>query len=400
MPLLRRPSSLVRRVLAVALAAVTLSQVACRRPDPRGTPPAPVAPLAPAPAPVAPPAAADPRDATPPSALPSLSPGARIEDERNTIDVFRDAAPAAVFVTQKQVVVDYWAGRAMEVPAGSGSGFVWDKQGHVVTNFHVVQNARSLTVTLHDQSTHDAVVRGVEPRKDVAVLKINVAADKLVPIRVPADKRAHLEVGQKAVAIGNPFGLDHTLTVGVVSALGRSVDGVGGVTIRDMIQTDAAINPGNSGGPLLDSSGTLIGMNTVIFSKSGASAGVGFAVPVSTILRVVPQIIKSGRAEQVGLGIRIDPDQRIERRFGVRGVVVLAVDPSGPAAAAGLRGLQNTPNGVALGDIVVGIDGTAVDSYDDLYNLLDPRRPGDRVKVKVRRGNQLVEVQTALALVQ
>jgi S1-C subfamily serine protease len=166
------------------------------------------------------------------------------------------------------------------------------------------------------------------------------------------------------------------------------------------VQTDAAINPGNSGGPLLDSSGTLIGMNTAIFSKSGASAGVGFAVPAATILRVVPQIIKTGHAEQVGLGIRIDPEQRIERRLGLRGVVVLAVDPAGPAAAAGLRGLQNSLNGVGLGDIIVGIDGTKVDTYDDLYNVLDPRRPGDRVKVKVRRGNQVIDVETALAVVQ
>jgi S1-C subfamily serine protease len=380
-----------------------LTAASCRRPDPRATPaapPAPLAPISPAPAP-APPAAAQPgATATPPSALPALSPGARIEDERNTIDVFRETAPAAVFVTQKQVVVDYWAGRAMEVPAGSGSGFVWDKQGYVVTNFHVVQNARSLTVTLQDQSTHPAQVRGVEPRKDIAVLKIDVPADKLVPIRLPGEKKTQLEVGQKAIAIGNPFGLDHTLTVGVVSALGRTMDGIGGVTIRDMIQTDAAINPGNSGGPLLDSSGTLIGMNTAIFSKSGASAGVGFAVPVSTILRVVPQIIKNGRAEQVGLGIRIDPEQRTERRLGMRGVIVLAVDPAGPAAAAGLRGLQSTPNGIVLGDVIVGVDGTAIDDYDDLYNVLDPRRPGERVKVKVRRGNQLVEVAMPLAVVQ
>jgi S1-C subfamily serine protease len=329
-----------------------------------------------------------------------LSSAAFIEDESNTINVFRETAASAVFVTQKQVVVDYWAGQAVEVPAGSGSGFVWDDQGHIVTNFHVVQNARSVTVTLQDQSTHEAVVRGVEPRKDIAVLKIEAPKEKLVPIRLRDNKRQNLEVGQKTIAIGNPFGLDHTLTVGIVSAVGRSVDGVGGVTIRDMIQTDAAINPGNSGGPLLDSGGRLIGMNTAIYSKSGVSAGVGFAVPATTIQRVVPQIIRTGRAEQVGLGIRIDVEQRFERRAGVRGVVVLGVQPGSPAEKAGLRGVERTIRGAVLGDIIVGIDGKAIDDYDDLYNALDAHQPGDHVKLKVRRGNQVLELSSDLISIQ
>jgi S1-C subfamily serine protease len=328
--------------------------------------------------------------------LPPLSSGAYIEDERNTITVFRETAASAVFVTQRQVVVDYWAGQAVEMPAGSGSGFIWDDQGHVVTNFHVVQNARSLTVTLQDQSTHEAVLRGVDPRKDIAVLKIEVPKEKLVPIRLRDSKKQALEVGQKTIAIGNPFGLDHTLTVGVVSALGRSVDGVGGVAIRDMVQTDAAINPGNSGGPLLDSGGCLIGMNTAIFSKSGVSAGVGFAVPATTIQRVVPQIIRTGRAEQVGLGIRIDVEQRFERRARVRGVIVLGVQPGSPAEKAGLKGIERTARGAVLGDIIVGIDGKPVDDYDDLYNALDTHLPGDKVKIKVRRGDQFVEIISEL----
>jgi S1-C subfamily serine protease len=325
-----------------------------------------------------------------------LSSSALIEDERNTIGVFRETAASAVFVTQKQVVLDYWAGQAVEVPAGSGSGFVWDEQGHIVTNFHVVQNARRLVVTLQDQSAHEAVVRGVEPRKDIAVLKIDAPKTKLRPIRQRDPKQLRLEVGQKAIAIGNPFGLDHTLTVGVISALGRSVDGVGGVTIRDMVQTDAAINPGNSGGPLLDSAGRLIGMNTVIFSKSGSSAGVGFAVPASTIQRVVPQIIRTGRAEELGIGIRIDVERRFERRAGVRGVVVLSVEPGGPAEKAGVKGLERTPLGLTLGDVIVGIDQTRVDDYDDLYNAFDSHQSGDRVKLKLRRGDQVVEVETEL----
>ncbi|HEX6272422.1 MAG TPA: trypsin-like peptidase domain-containing protein [Polyangiaceae bacterium] len=334
-----------------------------------------------------------------PAPVPPLSSAGLIEDERNTIAVFRETAASAVFVTQKQVVLDYWAGRAVEVPAGSGSGFVWDGLGHIVTNFHVIQNARSLTVTLQDQSTHEAVVRGVEPRKDIAVLKIETPPNKLKPIAQRDMKQARLEVGQKAIAIGNPFGLDHTLTVGVVSALGRSVDGVGGVTIRDMVQTDAAINPGNSGGPLLDSAGRLIGMNTVIYSKSGSSAGVGFAVPASTIQRVVPQIIRTGRAEELGIGIRIDTEQGLERRIGVRGVIVLGVEPGSSAEKAGLKGLTRTRLGVVLGDIIVAVDQQRVDNYDDLYNAFDTRQAGDRVKLSVRRDNRIVDVEAELTAV-
>jgi S1-C subfamily serine protease len=366
---------------ALALAALTLGN--CKRPPW----------IEPAPRPASAAVPSSPSSAAPLAPLPS---SALIEDERNTIGVFRETAASAVFVTQKQIVVDYWAGQALEVPAGSGSGFVWDDQGHIVTNFHVVQNARRLVVTLQDQSTHEAAVRGVEPRKDIAVLKIDAPKDKLKPIRQRDLKLGRLEVGQKAIAIGNPFGLDHTLTVGVVSALGRSVDGIGGVTIRDMVQTDAAINPGNSGGPLLDSSGRLIGMNTVIFSKSGTSAGVGFAVPASTIQRVVPQIIRAGRAEELGIGIRIDVDQRLERRAGVRGVIVLSVEPGTPAEKAGLKGLERTARGIVLGDVIVGVDTQRIDDYDDLYNAFDARQPGDRVKLSLRRGDRTVVVETEL----
>jgi S1-C subfamily serine protease len=277
------------------------------------------------------------------------------------------------------------------VPAGSGTGFVWDDKGHVVTNFHVVQGAESLVVTFQNQQRFDAKVVGVEPKKDIAVLKVMAPADLLKPVRVAAS--GELEVGQKTIAIGNPFGLDHTLTTGIVSALGRQVQGIGGVTIRDMIQTDAAINPGNSGGPLLDSSGHLIGMNTMIFSKSGSSAGIGFAVPVRTIARVVPQIVKSGRAEQLGLGIGIDPAQRLERRFGLRGVVVVNVPESSPAFKAGFRGLRRTPQGVSLGDVIVSVNGQKVESFDDLYNVLDASKAGDKVVVGVLRDEKQVSIQ-------
>jgi S1-C subfamily serine protease len=331
-----------------------------------------------------------------PSPVPPLSTAARIEDERNTIAVFRDAAASTVFVTQKRVVVDYLAGVAEEVAAGSGSGFVWDAMGHVVTNFHVVQGAQALTVTFRDQQSFPAKVVGAEPRKDIAVLKVDAPANLLKAVRVA--KQLDLEVGQKTIAIGNPFGLDHTLTTGVVSALGRQVQGIGGVTIRDMIQTDAAINPGNSGGPLLDSAGQLIGMNTMIYSKSGTSAGIGFAVPASTVARIVPQIIKTGKAETMGLGIQIDPNQRIEKRLGIRGVAVLAVQPDSPAAKSGLRGIEQTDRGLLLGDVIVGIDAAKVKDYDDLYNALDAHKAGDKVDVKVVRGDQVVTLKLEVLL--
>jgi S1-C subfamily serine protease len=311
-----------------------------------------------------------------------LGPNARIEDERNTIAVFKEASPSTVFVTQTRTVTDF-LGSEQEVPAGSGSGFVWDDQGHVVTNFHVVQGAESLVVTFQDQQRFDAKVVGVEPKKDIAVLKVNAPANLLKPVKVSA--HSDLEVGQKTIAIGNPFGLDHTLTTGIVSALGRQVQGIGGVTIRDMIQTDAAINPGNSGGPLLDSQGQLIGMNTMIFSKSGSSAGIGFAVPVRTIARVVPQIVKSGKAEQLGLGIGIDPAQRLERRFGIHGVVVVNVAAGSSAEKAGFKGLTRTARGVTLGDVIVSVAGQKVEDFDDLYNALDSKKAGDKVEVGILR---------------
>jgi S1-C subfamily serine protease len=323
--------------------------------------------------------------------VPEPSPGALIEDERNTVAVFDAVAPATVFVTTSALVRDY-SMRATEVPAGTGTGFVWDDRGHIVTNFHVVEGAlrggaSRVRVTLQNKQSYDAKIRGVEPKKDIAVLQIEAPASELTPVRLPP-MGSRIRVGQKAVAIGNPFGLDHTLTVGVISALGREVKGIGGVTIRDMIQTDAAINPGNSGGPLLDSQGQLVGMNTMIFSKTGSSAGIGFAVPVTTIRSMVPQIIATGRAEQIGLGISVVPDSVLQRE-GISGVMVLGVTPGSPAAAAGLRGLQETPRGVVLGDLIVAIDETPIRTYDDLFLALEPHRPGDLVQVSIVRNNRV-----------
>jgi len=312
-----------------------------------------------------------------------LSPGAGIEDENNTIDVFKAAAPATVFVTQKQLVRNSYTRRTQEIPAGSGSGFVWDRDGHIVTNYHVVDGGSSFTVTLFNQKSYPAELVGGEPRKDIAVLKIDAPEEDLMPITLPK-KGSEQVVGQKAIAIGNPFGLDHTLTTGVVSAIGREVLGYGKVTIKDMIQTDASINPGNSGGPLLDSAGHLLGINAMIYSQSGSSAGIGFAVPVSTIRRVVPQIIETGHAEQAGLGISILSDD-VARRAAIAGVIIESVMEDSPAAEAGLRGLSTGKNGVELGDVIVAIDEEEVLTYDDLYNALEAKTAGDRVKVKVVR---------------
>ncbi len=329
--------------------------------------------------------------------MPVLSSGARLEDERNTIAVFEAAAAATVYVTQKRIVRDLNM-RALEVPSGSGTGFLWDTEGHVVTNYHVVDTGRargSFAVTLHNQRTYDAVLVGGEPKRDIAVLKIDAPAAELRAIRVlPAG--GSIDVGQKTIAIGNPFGLDHTLTTGVVSAKGREVVGYGGITIRDMIQTDASINPGNSGGPLLDSSGRLIGMNTMIVSKTGSSAGIGFAVPVMTIRRIVPQLIKFGRVERAGIGISF-LDDAIAARAEVKGVIITAVLRGSPGAKAGLIPLRQGRDGsIVLGDILVGIDDATVESYDDLYNVLERYKAGDQVVLRVRRGSTIVSLPIRL----
>lgn len=354
---------------------------------------APVEVAAPA---VEPASVAEPVPVTP--AVPPPSDAALLEDEQNSVQVFRAAAPAAVFVTQTQIVVDHWRRRALEVPSGTGTGFIWDADGHVVTNFHVVANARGLTVTLQDQSTWPATLVGGDPRKDVAVLKIEAPKDKLTAVRRPASGYVP-EVGQKVLAIGNPFGLDHTLTTGVISAMGREVKGYGEVTIRGVIQTDASINPGNSGGPLLDSRGQLIGMNTMIYSPSGSSAGIGFAIPVATVERVVGQVITTGKVEVVGLGVAL-LDDRYAQQIGVRGVIIQEVVKGSPAEAAGLHGLRTSPRGgLGVGDVIVSIDDKPIASFDDYYTALDTRRPGEKVRVGLLRGGtkeQTVEVSLAI----
>ena len=317
------------------------------------------------------------------------------EAEQTTVEIFRNAAPSVVFITKLAVRFDPLRRNAQTVPEGTGSGLLWDAEGHVVTNFHVVAGADGARVTLSDQSVWPAELVGAFPDKDVAVLKIT--AKDIALQALPVGESADLEVGQSVFAIGNPFGLDHTLSTGVISGVGREITSISGRPIQGGIQTDAAINPGNSGGPLLDSAGRLIGVNTAIYSPSGASAGVGFAVPVDAVARVVPQLIATGRVERPGLGIQIDEGQ-LARRLGVRGAVVLGVVPGSGAARAGLRPMvRDARSGrVMMGDVIVAVDGQDIDSTNDLYRAIDRRQIGDTATVRVLREGSVTELQVEL----
>lgn len=317
--------------------------------------------------------------------------------ERHTMELFERQAPSVVYITSLAVSQNPFTLNVQEIPRGTGTGFVWDTRGHVVTNFHVIQQANAARVTLGDRSTWPATLVGAAPEKDLAVLRIEAPDSQLHPVRPGVSAR--LRVGQSVFAIGNPFGLDHSLTTGVISALGREITSVAGAPIRDAIQTDAAINPGNSGGPLLDSSGRLIGINTAIFSPSGAYAGVGFAVPVDTVNRVVPQLIAKGKYTRPVLGIVTDEqlNQLIAREAGVKGVAVLNVEPGSPAQAAGLRGARNSPDGrIVFGDIITAIDGKPVDSVARLVNRLDEHKIGDTIKLTVYRDGKATELTATL----
>jgi len=316
------------------------------------------------------------------------------EDEKATIALFRKASPSVVHITTVAVRQDAWSFNVLEVPEGTGTGFVWDDRGRVVTNYHVIRNGDKAMVTLQDQSVWEASLVGAAPDKDLAVLQIAVPKDRLVPIQVGTSDDLH--VGQKAFAIGNPFGLDQTLTSGIVSALDRQIESVTRRPIRGMIQTDAAVNPGNSGGPLLDSAGRLIGVNTSIYSPSGASAGIGFAIPVDTVRRVVPQIIAHGRLERPVLGVSL-AEERLARRMGVEGLLILEVTPGSGAARAGLQPTRRDRLGrIVPGDVIVAVDGKKTVTSDDLYLALESHKVGETVKVSVKRGSATREVEVQL----
>lgn len=319
-------------------------------------------------------------------------------DERATIAVFESAARSVVFIANSAIRRGPWSLNLFEVPQGSGSGFIWNRQGHIVTNFHVIYGADAITVALADRTEYRARVVGVDPDHDLAVLQIRAPAESLTPITVGSSR--DLRVGQKVLAIGNPFGLDHTLTTGVVSALGRTIKSMTNRTIDGVIQTDAAINPGNSGGPLLESSGRLIGINTQIISPSGAFAGIGFAVPADTINRIVPELIKYGKVIRPGLGLTLLPDE-IAARLGVKGLVVGRVAPGGPADEAGLRGIRESATGaVALGDIITRVDGNPVEVAEDLLTLLDHHRVGDRITVEFLRDGRRHQATVTLQAIE
>jgi len=332
---------------------------------------------------------AAPRDVTPRG---DLGP-----DEKSTIDLFQKAKPSVVYIDTRARVFDPWTRNVFSVPKGTGSGFIWDERGDIVTNLHVVEGASEARVRLADGRDSMATLVGSSPAHDLAVLKVSVST-ALAP--VPIGTSSDLKVGQKVFAIGNPFGLDWTLTTGIVSALDRSLPSEDGRSLNEhVIQTDAPINPGNSGGPLLDSAGRLIGVNAAIFSPSGASAGVGFAIPVDTVNRVVPQLIGKGKYLRPTLGIDVDEglNQIVTDRLGIHGVAVLKVTPGSGADTVGLRGVRAAADGrIVPGDILVAMDGKAVDSVPRLLTRLDDHRVGDRVQLRVLRDGRPMDLTVVL----
>jgi S1-C subfamily serine protease len=340
------------------------------------------------------PAGSDPLPGTKATTAPAAIPNDLLDFERNTIEVFRNVSPSVVYVANAAVNRGPFLFQPGQTPSGAGSGFVWDEQGHIVTNYHVVHGGEKFSVSLSDGTTFDAQLVGVEPRKDLAVLKIETGA-ALHPVQL-ADSH-QLLVGQKVLAIGNPFGLDSTLTTGVISALGREIESMAGTRIEDVIQTDASINPGNSGGPLLDSHGRVIGVTTAIFSTSGTSAGIGFAVPSATVARLVPQLIQYGRVKWAGLGVQVLPDH-IALQWGVLGVIVRDVMPDSPAARAGMKSIRVDQLGNARGfDVITSVQGKNVARLADLVDVLDDYEPGDRVQVEYESDGETHRVEVELA---
>lgn len=315
-------------------------------------------------------------------------------EEEHTIGLFERAAPSVCYITTSVVRRDFWSRNVMEIPQGSGSGFVWDRSGHIITNYHVIQGASKAQVTLADRSTWDAELVGSAPEKDLAVLKIKAPTNKMIPI--PVGTSEDLRVGQSVYAIGNPFGLDQTLTTGIVSALGREIQTESGFPVRDAIQTDAAINPGNSGGPLLDSSGRLIGVNTAIYSPSGASAGIGFSIPVAVVRWAVPELIKYGKIKRPTLGVELLETSDIKRNE-LEGPLVMDVVKGGPAASAGLRATRRDEYGrIVLGDIIIAMNNKRIKTKEELILELENYQAGDEVTLTLLREQREVKVKLRL----
>jgi len=317
---------------------------------------------------------------------------ALLPEERQTIEVFNKRSKSVVFIKNAALQWDWFSGYVYEIPQGAGTGFVWDKQGHIVTNFHVIYQASRIEVTLPNKKNYKARVIGASADYDLAVLKVEAPKRFLFPVE--KGNYRQLLVGQKTLVIGNPFGLDYSLSVGVISALGRSMKSIGGKTIHDVIQTDAAINPGNSGGPLLDSSGKLIGVTTLIYSPSGAFAGVGFAIPIHVVKRVVPQRIKYGKVRRAGLGVILVPDSLREKLDVANGAMILEVQNGSAADRAGLEGTYRTYSGdIYYGDIIVKVDTRKISGNEELKNYLEGKSPGDIVRVEfIRSGRRKTAV--------
>jgi len=331
------------------------------------------------------------------SAAPAISTAALADpalatDEQNNIEVYKSVSPGVVYIQSSTMVRDLFGFYAHEAE-GAGSGSIIDAQGDILTNYHVIANAEKLTVSFGGGKTYPARVVGKDPDTDLAVIRLLEQPKEPMTV-VPLGDSDHLIVGQKVLAIGNPFGLDRTLTTGVISGLQRPIRAENGRQIEGAIQTDASINPGNSGGPLLDSHGRMIGINSQIESPSVASAGVGFAIPVSIAKRVVPELIKSGGIQHPKLGIEWRDIESLGHQNELPvsyGVLIVGTQRGGPAANAGLQGLSQTEDGIELGDIIVGIDSEKVSNNDDMLRLLDKHKLGDTVQVEVvRRGRRTV----------
>jgi S1-C subfamily serine protease len=316
------------------------------------------------------------------------------DDESNNIAVFSEVSPSVVFVTNTQLRRQRFSLNVMEIPRGSGTGFIWDEDGLIVTNFHVIYGANKITITLQSGKTFDAEVVGTSPEKDIALLRIDAPDENLKAI--PLGNSNTLSVGRKVLAIGNPFALDTTLTVGVVSALGREIKSISNRTIKNVIQTDAAINPGNSGGPLLDSMGRLVGVNTAIYSPTGANAGIGFAIPINTIKTTIPQLLEYGRLYRPVLGIETLTDYWA-KRLRVKGVAVLSVKQGYPAHNAGMTGVREDRRGnIHLGDVIIAIDDEPVTNEDTLASQLELRKSGDIVKVTTLKDEDIFNYEVTL----
>lgn len=321
-----------------------------------------------------------------------------VSDEQNSIDVYRTLAPGVAFITTSSMTENYY-GQEFESEKGSGSGSVIDNQGHILTNYHVIEGAQKLTVSLGGDKVFPAKMVGGDPDTDLAVIKIEPPAEGLTVIQMGDSDR--LAVGQKVLAIGNPFGLDRTLTTGVISGLQRPIRARNNRPIEGAIQTDASINPGNSGGPLLDKYGKMIGINSQILSRTGASNGIGFAIPASIAKRVVPQLLQFGEVRRPKLGASLAAiDDLVKQGIGLpvqNGLLVRSVLQGSAAQRAGLRGLQQDNTGeVILGDIITSVDGTTMNSIDDLYKFLDKKQINDTVQLEIFRDGKRQNVSLKL----